>query len=495
MTTRRRRHRQAVAETHPRRSRILLWAFLGVVAIAAGAWGIYRSTPQREGTTPVAVPAKPKLNVLLIVVDTLRADRLGCYGSNLGATPNIDALAAQSVRFEHAYAHAPWTLPSFASLLTSLPPPRHGAGGQLGQFRPMAPGVRTVAESFDTAGYATGGVINVDFLSDLFGVTRGFTEVDFEAYGNNSQVRNATKTTDAAVKWLSTPGKRPFLLMVHYFDPHLVYDPPPEYRRKFAAPEDQNDPNWVFGTLEQVIAYRQGKITFDASTIQRAEKLYNGEVAYTDHEVGRLLDELAKLGLADSTVVAFTADHGEEFFDHGGFEHGHTLYNELMHVPLCIRVPGGPKPSVVSAAVGLMDVAPTLCALTGVAPDPGFAGRNLLKLIDGTDPAERPIVMEGNFWGPPFRGWLCGGYKLIDGPRGLSLFNLQADPGEKTELNQAEPDRLQRMFDDLRLAFREMAAKAPGQMAPVELSPQELARLKSLGYIGDDSPPVPPKAQ
>lgn len=482
MTTRRRRRQRAETETAQRRSHALHWVLLGI-AIVAGLWGIHRSTTPSPATGPAAVPPQPKLNVLLIVVDTLRADRLGCYGSDLGATPNIDALAAESVRFEHAYAHAPWTLPSFASLLTSLPPPRHGAGGQLGQFRPMAGAVRTVAECFTAAGYATCGVVNVDFLSNVFGVTRGFTELDFEAYGNNSQVRNATRTTDAALKWLGTSGKRPFFLMVHYFDPHLVYDPPAKYRKEFAAPEDQNDTSWVFGTLEQVIAYRQGKISFDAPTISRAEKLYNGEVAYTDHEVGRLLDGLAQMRLTDSTIVVFTSDHGEEFLDHGGFEHGHSLYNELMHVPLCIRAPGGPQPDVIGTAVGLMDVAPTLCALTDVTADPAFAGRNLLKLIDGTEPAARPIVMEGNFWGPPFRGWLCDGYKLIDGPRGISLFNVQADPGEKTPLNQAEPDRLQRMFEDLRLAFREMAALAPGQTAPVQLSPAELERLRSLGYI------------
>ena len=480
MTTRRRGRHNAGAEESRRRSRALLGVFVGVT-IAAGAWGVHRSTMRSR---PAASEKEPtRLNVLLIVVDTLRADRLGCYGSDLGATPNIDALASQSVRFEHAYAHAPWTLPSFASLLTSLPPPRHGAGGQLGQFRPLAAGVRTVAECFEAAGYATGSVINVDFLGELFGTTRGFAETDFEAYADNTQVRNATRTTDAAVKWLSRPEKRPFCLMVHYFDPHLVYNPPAEYRKRFGAPEDQADPNWVFGSLEQIIAYRQGKITFDAPTIRRAEKLYNGEVAYTDHEVGRLLNELTGLGLANSTIVVFTADHGEEFLDHGGFEHGHTLYNELMHVPLCLRIPGGSLPGVIRTPVGLIDVAPTLCALTGIAPGPDFAGRNLVKLIDGTEPAARPVVMEGNFWGPPYRAWLYEGYKIIDGPRDLNLFNLDADPGETSDLHRVEPERLRTMFDDLRLAFREMAAQAPGQTSPVQLSPQELARLRSLGYI------------
>lgn len=489
MTTRRRKRRNTDAEPPRRRSHTLLWVCLAVV-VAGGAWGVHRGTSPPKLPQPAEAPSSSnnppsgdKLNVLLIVVDTLRADRLGCYGSDLGATPNIDAFAGEAVRFEHAYAHAPWTLPSFASLLTSLPPPRHGAGGQMGRFKPLPPGVRTLGECFSAAGYVTGCIINVDFLAGNFGTTRGFADVDFEGGADNTQARNATRTTDAAVKWLGTPGKRPFFLMVHYFDPHLVYNPPPEYRKKFAAAGDQYSTSWVFGTREQVIAYRYGKITFDEPTIRRAEKLYNGEVAYTDHEVGRLLRELNRLGLADSTVVVVTADHGEEFLDHGKFEHGHTLYNELVHVPLCIRAPGGPQPGVVSAAVGLMDVAPTLCALTGVAPGPAFAGRNLSKLIDGSDPDERPIIMEGNFWGPPFRAWLCQGYKLIDGPHGQMLFNTRADPGEKTVLNDVEPERFRSMLEDMRLAFREMAAEAPGESAPVQLSPAELERLRSLGYI------------
>ena len=449
---------------------------------------------QAAGTKPVAAaqPATPALsshppargpNVLLIAVDTLRADRLGCYGSDLGATPRIDALATESVRFEEAYAHAPWTLPSFASLLTSLTPPQHGAGGQLGQFRGLRPEVRTVAECFRDAGYATAGIINVGFLTTSFGMSQGFDHVDYEVYPNNVEVRVARRTTDAAIKWLSERPERSFFLMVHYFDPHLVYNPPLVYRQRFAAPEDQDNADWVFGTRQHIGQLRQGKMNIDAATIRRAEKLYNGEVAYADHEVGRLLEALGGLQLADSTIVVFTANHGEEFLDHRGFEHGHTLYDELVHVPLLIRYPGRLKPGVVTTPIGQIDVAPTLCALTSVAPEPSFVGRSLLGLIDKTETEVHPIIFEGNFWGPPFRGWLHGAYKLIVRPGGVELYNLDSDPGEQRDLSAVEPARLQKMVADFKLAHKAMAAHDQDRPQPVKLDPDEMERLRSLGYL------------
>lgn len=432
------------------------------------------------GRTDAARAQRP--NVLLVVVDTLRADRLGCYGSALGATPRIDALAVESVRFAQAHTHSPWTLPAFASLLTSLPPPAHGAGGQAGQFIPLSAEARTVAECFRDAGYATASVVNVDFLTEPFGLTQGFAEVDFEVYANNEQVRPAARTTDAAIRWLRK-NRRPFFLLVHYFDPHLVYAPPAEYRRRFAAPEDQDNESWVFGTREQVSAYRQGRVTFDEATIRRAEKLYNGEVAYTDAEVGRLLDALRDLQLAGQTVVVLTADHGEEFFDHGSFEHGHTLYEELLRVPLLLRYPGRLDPGVCDVPVGLVDVAPTLGALAGVPVPPTFLGHDLVGLLGESPPVPRPIVLEGNFWGPPYRGWLRAGHKLIVAPDGARLFDLRHDPRELTDLAATNLNRYQEMQADLDVALRALLALAPRPAASPALNEAELQRLRSLGYL------------
>ena len=426
---------------------------------------------------------EPPPNVLLVVVDTLRVDKLGCYDGDLGLTPHIDTFAAQSVRFEQAYAHASWTLPSFASLFTSLPPPGHGAGGKLGQFRELADSLRTVAECFRDAGYATASVVNVDYLTDAFGMTQGFDQVDFEFYSSNTKARSATKTTAAALEWLRKRPARPFFLFVHYFDPHLVYAPPPIFRKKFAAPEDQDSSEWVFGSRPQIVACRWKQAPIRPSTIRRAEKLYNGEVAYTDYEVGRLIEAIDQMGLESSTIVVFTADHGEEFLDHGSFEHGHTLYNELVHVPLLIRYPKRLKAGAVSTTAGLVDVTPTLCALADVEPDPAFRGHNLVELIGATEPQTRPIMFAGNFWGPAYQGWLSEGYKLIVDSDEVKLFNLHNDPGEKTDLSKIETERLERMTEDMQLAFEAATAEAPEQPNPVQLSPDELHRLRSLGYL------------
>ncbi|MBN2563220.1 MAG: sulfatase [Phycisphaerae bacterium] len=424
-------------------------------------------------------------NVLLIVIDTLRVDRLGCYGSDLGATPRIDQLASEGVRFERAYSHAPWTLPAFASILTSLYPPQHGAGGRVPDFRRLPGSVRTAAECFREAGFATAEVINVDFLGKSFGMTQGFDDVEFKAYPDNVQVRPAAKTTDAALAWLKSRRRQPFFMMVHYFDPHLVYAPPPPYRRRFAAAEDQHDTSWVFGTRRQIVAYRQGLVRFDEATIRRAEHLYNGEVAYTDHEVGRLLDGLDQLGLASSTITALTADHGEEFLDHGGFEHGHTLYEELVRVPLIIRDATRAPAREVASVVGHVDLVPTLCDLAGVEPDPAFVGQSLVDLMNGETGENHPIAFEGNFWGRPLQGWLQGGYKLIlSEARVPALFNLADDPGEKNDLTGVDPERVKQMLEDLELARKKMMIHMRGDGAPVELSPEEFRRLRSLGYTG-----------
>ncbi|MFQ5804978.1 MAG: sulfatase [Phycisphaerae bacterium] len=430
----------------------------------------------------------PRRSVLLIILDTVRVDKLGCYGGQLGATPRIDELAATGVRFDQAYSHAPWTLPACASILTSLYPPQHGAGGHLPieKLRKLPDPVRTVAECFRDHGYATAAVINVDFLTGSFGMTQGFTDVDFEVYPSNVQVRPARPTTDAALAWLESHRDQPFFLMVHYFDPHLLYAPPPQYRQRFAAPEDRDDNSWVFGTRRQIAGYRQGLVHFDDATVRRAERLYDGEVAYTDHEVGRLLDEMEQLGLANSTIVALTADHGEEFLDHGGFEHGHTLYEELVHVPLIIRAGKGTVGRRVSSVVGHVDLAPTLCELAGVEPDPAFVGKSLVSLMNGVVDEDHPIVFQGNFWGRPLRGWLQGGYKLIRSANGSDkLFNLVADPREQADLHSIDPERTRRMAQELDLALMKMFAHVRGEDSAVELSPEELRRLQVLGYLED----------
>jgi arylsulfatase A-like enzyme len=429
-------------------------------------------------------PAPSPPNVLLIAIDTLRADKLGCYGSELGATPRIDAFAKDAVRFETAYAHSPWTLPSFASLFTSLHPPEHGAGGYLRSFVGLADDRHTLAECFRDAGYATFAVINVDFLGGSFGMTQGFEEVDFEVYPDNVRVRTADRTTDAALRRLREAHERPFLMLVHYFDPHMVYAPPDPYRARFAAPGDRAPGGWTFGTRAQIVGAWQGRLRFGADTIRRAEKLYDGEVAHVDHEVGRLLEGLRQSGLLGDTVVVLTADHGEEFWDHGGFAHGHTLYEEQLRVPLLISWPGRLEPRSVPAPVAHVDLAPTLCELAGVAVDPQFVGRSLVPQLEGSAAPARPVLCAGNFWGPPILSWTRDGAKLVVHPDGgTELYDLRADPGETRDLAAGEPERVDAMREELTQALRARRRLAPPADGTPELTPAERDRLRALGYL------------
>jgi arylsulfatase A-like enzyme len=438
------------------------------------------------------------LNVLLVVIDTMRADELGCYGGQPDTTPRLDTLAAEGVRFAHASAHAPWTLPSTASLLTSLMPEQHGAGGFVDiaamvrgeeskvSFRGLPEEVDTLAESFQRAGWNTAAVVNVSFLDRKFGLTQGFEHLDAECFNSNTEVRSATATTDAALAWLEDREEGPFFLLAHYFDPHAVYAPPAEQRRRFAAPQDRENPSFVFGTRQHMMLLRRGELELEPELIERARKLYRGEMAYVDEQVGRLLDGLAKLGLDEDTVVVVTSDHGEEFLDHGGFEHGHVLYEELTHVPLIFRLPGLVKRgAVVEATTGLVDVAPTLCELAGVEAPASFVGRSLVESLRGGETENRPILAHGNFWGPPLTSWRRGPYKLIrtpleEGGERFELYDLEADPTEQHDLAAERPEIVEELVEELDVLSTHLDALF--EQREVHLSEEELKRLGNLGY-------------
>jgi arylsulfatase A-like enzyme len=424
--------------------------------------------------------SEPRPNVLLIAVDTLRADRLGCQGNPRGLTPNLDRLAASGVRFADASSHAPWTLPSFASLFTSRYPPEHGAGGALPDFRGLAADQPTLAERFRDAGFDTAAITNVDFLGPTFGVCRGFTELDAVSHPNNEELRRAGATTDAALAWLGARRERPWFLFVHYFDAHAVYDPPAEYRARFARPEDRES-SWHFGSRSEFLLHRQGKLALDPTTIGRAEALYDGEVAYVDAEIGRLLERSGALDPARRTIVVVTSDHGEEFLDHGSWEHGHSVYQELLRVPLILAEPGRVAPATVQTPVRLIDVAPTLCDLANVAPAPSFRGQSLRDRIEGRPP-ERLFhsLAEGAFLGPPRRAWRAGDeVVIVSEDRGLELYDLRADPRQTRDRSRVDFSRANALALDLQLAEKALS-RSTG--AAIELTDEERERLAGLGY-------------
>jgi arylsulfatase A-like enzyme len=451
------------------------------LALLVGAGACGGSAPVEDG---------PRPNVLMVLIDTLRADRLGCYGNPRGLSPALDALAKSGVVFEAASAHAPWTLPSTASLLTGRTPAEHGAGGHLGAFTRLGRGTPTVQGHFRRAGHATAAVVNVSFLGPDFGLARGFEHHDLESFESNREVRRADATTDAALVWLrahaATAPEQPFFLLAHYFDPHAVYDPPQPFRARFALEPDQGDDGLVFGTREHMIELRAGRLALDPEVVRRAAALYDAEVAFTDSELGRLLAGLDELGLAERTIVVATSDHGEEFLDHGGFEHGHTLYAELTHVPLIVRAPGL-APGRVRAGVGLSDVAPTLCALAGLEPLEGASGRNLEPLLAGSG-AGHPVLALGNFWGPPLASWRTDRMKLIRNAagsgRGPELYRWRDDPSERRDLAAEHPEQVDALAAEL--AAAEVGPAGAGEREAVELDDERRRELQSLGYLGED---------
>lgn len=451
---------------------------------AGGAWWACSRSDRR--------PTRAAPSVLVIAIDTLRADRLGCLGNPRGLTPRIDALAERGVLYEHAFAHAPWTLPSFATLFTSLPPEEHGAGGMVGDWRMLDARHETLAERFRDAGWRTHSIVNVDFLGGSFGLTQGFERVDEVHYPDNAQLRDAAATTDAALAWIRGHADERFFLFAHYFDPHARYAPPAMWRERFADPRDAKSEAFDFGEREQIARWRAGVLQLTADDFARAEKLYDGEVAYVDDEVGRLLDGLAAAGLADSTVVVLTADHGEEFLDHGDWEHGHSLYDELLHVPLIVSFPPRVAPRRVSTAVGTIDVAPTLCALASVEPGSAFRGHDLLGGPAGAEPSAAPLLAFGNFWGPPRESLRAGPWKLIASPPAkgateerFELYEWTRDPRERDERCASERERCGALRTDLELLRDLLAARASRGAKPV-LSPEEARRLDQLGYPGGD---------
>lgn len=440
----------------------------------------------------------------MIAIDTLRADKLGCYGGTRDLTPNIDRLASEGARFEHAFSHAPWTLPAFASLFSSLLPPEHGAGGSVVEgFRALPESVETIAERLAAEGFSTAAVVNVDFLSKTFGLMQGFEEVDQRVSDNNHDMRNAGDTTRAALEWLDDRTDKPFFLVVHYFDPHAEYAPPQPFRRRFAKPQDAETDGFNFGTREQIVGLRHGQIAFRPQDIERAEALYDGEIAYTDAAVGELLDGLHARGLDASTLVILTADHGEEFLDHGSYEHGHSLYDELIHVPLIVRQSGRIAPGTIAAAVGHVDVAPTVCSLVGVEPARGFRGRDLSPSLRGLELATSPLVAHGNFWGDPLSSLRAGDYKLIHTPPHgaipdrLELYRWTQDLGEEHDLSRVDHERTRALKNELDVELTRAAGRMREPAPSAKLSPAELERLQGLGYpqSGGDAgeEPPPPK--
>jgi choline-sulfatase len=422
---------------------------LGAVAAVLGAALLLpgcRSRPQETW---------PEASVVLVSIDTLRADHLPLYGYARGSTPTLDALGREGIVFDSVFSHCPLTLPAHASMLTGLIPPHHGVHDNAGFT--LKPGTRTLAARFHDAGRATGGAVSAFVLRSSTGIAQGFDSYDDEIVQDPSQEDMGNQQRDGAIsvasllKWIEAQGGRPFFAFLHLYEPHTPYTPPSPYKERFA------------------------------------DRPYDGEIAYADELVGRLLAPLRARGALDHIVVAVTADHGEGLGEHGEQEHGFFLYRETVRVPLVLRLPGAAHAGLrVSATAAQVDLPATLLDLAGV-PAAGMDGLSLRPAIAAGGAPSRPVYSE-TFYPRYHFGWsellsaTEGRFRYIRAPR-AELFDDAADPGETRNLSVERAAAAQAMN-----AWLDTQVRVGEVAGPEKVDPETMQKLQALGYVGGGGP-------
>lgn len=437
------------------------WAIIPGIVLAAAAVAVQVAAPQPPPGAP---------NVILVVVDTLRADHLGMYGYTArNVSPHLDALARESVVYENAMSTASWTTPAVAAILTGRYPRRLGYRETPAYLEPRE---LSIAEKFRSLGFRTHAVVSNVIASRAVGFDAGFESMDESAVGGHMNVSSET-VTDHAIEWMEAHRSRPFLLYVHYFDPHFAYRM--HRQADFAA--------GYHGQLREELIHSEFSLRLPGMSREDVDYVvasYDSEIAYTDAHIGRLLDRLRELGIHDRTMIVFTADHGEELAERGDhfIGHGRTVYQEQLHVPLIVKRPkGGGAGTRVAALVSTLDIAPTLFAAIGAKAPPS-------QPMDGT-PLDDPDA-DRTFYGETrrdvdkravfHRQWKLIVDRLDDTS---ALFDLAADPGELRNVSADHPQveaRLKTALDEWETSAGDRAGSS------VRFSEHEQERLKALGY-------------
>jgi arylsulfatase A-like enzyme len=419
---------------------------LVLAGILAFAW-----TRFQAGTS-----IKPVRNIILISIDTCRADHLGCYGFSKPTTPNIDAVARESVLFENTVTPVPLTLPAHTSMLTGTNPVYHGVHHNLGYQ--VSPDNLTLAEILKDRGYTTAAFIGAFVLDSKFGLDQGFDTYndDFEEGFEDVIInqRRAAETSRLAGAWLEKHQKDKSFLFLHFYDPHFTYDPPEP-----AASQFPDDP-------------------------------YSGEIAYTDTAIGQVIDKLKELDLYESSLIIITADHGEMLGEHGEVHHGFFLYRGSLHVPLMFKLPGKSKGRRVDALTGIVDIVPTICGLLNIDVPSHVRGKDLSSTLEkktNKDNEERFFYCEtqepSNFGGNILLGVVSQRYKYIQTTR-PELYDRIKDPGETTDLSLSQPKRARMMKATLARIMEESAGLA-SEGSKMQLDEEAVKKLGALGYVGN----------
>ena len=394
-------------------------------------------------------------NVLLISIDTCRADYLSCYGHRPKTTPNIDQLAKQAIRFSHVVSPVPLTLPSHSTMLTGTSPPRHGVHDNM-NYR-LGASQETLAEMLAGQGFTTGAVVSAFVLDGQFGLDQGFDfyedhikeKADRKVTEYNERPGN--ETTRLATQWLDRHQDERFFLFLHYFDPHVRYDPPEPFASKFA------------------------------------DNLYAGEIAYVDDCIGQVIRELKDLGLYDSTLIIVTSDHGEMLGDHGEENHSYFIYQSAVSVPLIIKMPGCDNAKTVDHAVGIIDIVPTVCGMLRLQVPEHLEGHDLSDYFreDSVPAGGRYHYCESytptKYNANALLGVVNDSWKYIQTTR-PELYDLAEDPSESQNLVDRQPQEAQRLQKRLGQLI-EHALQLAATDSKLELNDESRRRLESLGYV------------
>ncbi len=441
----------------PPATRLLLWVGLLALSLALGCG--HDSAPR---------------NVLLISLDTLRADHLGLYGHVRATSPRLDGFAGTAIVFDRAVAPAANTPPSQASMMTSVDPGRHGFTGNDDRLPDRFP---TLAERLQQGGWKTGGFVDGGYLSASFGFDRGFEVYDDRAGGFAAILPKARR-------WLEGVGDAPFFLFLHTYDIHAPYAPPLPYRDMFHEVPFRGSFEPTAHNMHRAF---ERDLTLTEAERRHAVLRYDEGIRYVDDLLGDFLDELERRGVLDQTLVIVTSDHGEEFGEHGSYLHWQLFYEPILRVPLILRPPGGVSGGRrVGDLAELLDVAPTILDAVGESIPEAMQGRSLLGEKSGADGLPVALAWPPNPATMSIRSLIHGRYQLRFHAKGsprLELYDLEAEAASRTDVAALRP----RVAE----AYHERARELLGRTATHEPAAQPIAeelrsQLEALGYIQDD---------
>jgi len=467
----------------------MLSALVGSLALLAAVWAWFALEPKTTS-----------YNVLLISLDTTRRDHLSCYGYARQTTPEIDRLARDAMVFRNAHAVSNWTLPTHGSMFSGLYPSAHGARfvtQDLPHVNPeipqgmLAESCETLAEVLQAAGYRTGAVVaNAFYVTRMHRMDQGFDDFDSRVTRSLGNYRAADEITNRALHWLAKEPRQPFFLFLNYMDPHIPYNPPPPFDRKFATQDNVAvEPRDSAFFLEQQDAVNTTGRVWNDETHRMLVDRYDGEIAFADAQLGRVFDWLRQSGSYENTIIIVTADHGEAFGEQQVAGHGHLLYESEIAVPMIVKPRGGGPVGERNYRVSHVDILPTALELIDMPSPKGLSGRSMLES------ETRDLFVEKfasslakrdgqSRFGADQKAIYRGDLKYIANANGrFELYDLAKDPGELVDLSGRQADRVRILGEALAEWIESVEPLSQGRHVAIPVNAEDLKSLKELGYV------------